>query len=212
MYVCVHETGGVTCTRTRVYTCVYIYETNFLWTRVAKQLGHAAELFRSVLFGMDEASRVTAGSSHEIQSRIFGGEIEEFLKDDAAGPSRFHGLLTLSPVNMYEPVYRWCTEILDLGLARERSLSLYLSLSFSLSRSFQPTVRKRVWRAWQRRFLNRPVSRFDNSDEVYTPEYVYTPTGSKIRPSKSRERFRRSALIASQRYENDANNGKMGIP
>lgn len=125
-----------------MYTHVYIYrdETNFLWARVAKQLGHAAELFRSVLFGMGEASRVTAGSSHEIQSRIFGGEIEEFLKDDAAGPSRFHGLLTLSPVNMYEPVYRWCTEILDLGLARERcSLSLYLclSLSFSLTPSNQ---------------------------------------------------------------------------
>lgn len=39
-----------------------------------EQLGHAAsrrEFSRSVLFGMDEARRVTAASSHEIQSRIF---------------------------------------------------------------------------------------------------------------------------------------------
>lgn len=39
-----------------------------------EQLGHAAsrrEFSRSVLFGMDEARRVTATSSHEIQSRIF---------------------------------------------------------------------------------------------------------------------------------------------
>lgn len=108
-----------------VLACTRTDETNFL--RVARVASnsvtppHAAELFRSVLFGMDEASRVTAASSHEIQSRIFAAEIEEFLKDDAAGPSRLHGLLALA-VNMYEPDVSMGREILDLESPRKPTL------------------------------------------------------------------------------------------
>ena len=91
----------------------------------------AAELFRSVLFGMDEASRVTAASSHEIQSRIFATEIEEFLKDDATGPSRLHGLLALA-VNMYEPNVSMVADLLICS-SRKPTLAPQLDCSKACS-------------------------------------------------------------------------------
>jgi len=68
----------------------------FSGSTCCKQLGHAAshrEFSRSVLFGMDEARRVTAPSSHEIQSRIFAPDRSIFEEQHKRSKSQSHGLL-----------------------------------------------------------------------------------------------------------------------